>query len=241
MTEFWQSNKNGKAAMHTSRGATLHQLASTFVLSLPLSPSQKKCAMGLTLPFFSPLLHSSSTSAPDWCHFCKCFVNPHANSKRMHEQSNNHKKNVETKMREIRKSSQNEAKEEEIAKQMLAGIEARAAEAYKADLAAGARPEDVHGPQLLSVDARLRLGQEAAKRELEEAVERELKVRAEAEYRSQQAKGEWKFDDRSSYYWHAKSSCYFDPKSGMYFNTKANTWSKQAPQVSSQRKLYSIS
>lgn len=242
MSEFWQSNKNGKAAMHTSSDATLHllQVALTFVLSLTVFPVQK-IRRGPYLAVFFPLHYSSSTSAPDWCHFCKCFVNPHANSKRMHEQSNNHKKNVEIKMREIRKSSQNEAKEEEIAKQMLAGIEARAAEAYKADIAAGARPEDVHGPQLLSGDARLRLGQEAAKKELEEAVERELKVRAEAEYRSQQAKGEWKLDDRSSYYWHAKSSCYFDPKSGMYFNTQANTWSKQASQVSSQRKLSFIS
>lgn len=151
----------------------------------------------------------------------------------MHEQSSNHKKNVEIKMREIRKTSQNEAREEEMRKNMLAGIEARAAEAYKADLAAGARPEDVHGPQPLSADARLRQEQEAAKRDLEEAVERELKVRAEAEYRSQQEKGQWKFDDRSSYYWHAKTSCYFDPKSGMYFDTKANKWSKQSPEVSS--------
>lgn len=164
----------------------------------------------------------------DWCHFCKCFVNPHANSKRMHEQSNNHKKNVEIKMREIRKSSQNEAKQEEMAKQMMSGIEARAAEAYRADLAAAERPEDAHGPQLMSADARLRQEQETAKRKLEDAVETELKVRAEAEYRSQLTKVEWKFDNRSSYYWHAKSSCYFDPKSGMYFNTKANTWSKQA-------------
>ena len=172
------------------------------------------------------------SSKNDWCHFCKCFVNPHANSRRMHEQSNNHKRNVELKMREIRKNSKQGAKEEEMAKQMLAGIEARAAEAYRADLAAGARPEDTHGPQLMSAEARLRKDQEAARRELEDAVEKELKVRAEAEYRSQQAKGEWKFDDRSSYYWHAKSTCYYDPKSGMYFSTKNNAWSKQAPQVS---------
>jgi WW domain-binding protein 4 len=177
----------------------------------------------------------SKSNESDWCHFCKCFVNPHPNSKRMHEQSNNHKKNVESKMREIRNSSQKEAREEEMTKKMLAGIEARAAEAYKADLAAGTRPEDTHEPKLVSADVRLRQEQQAAKRDLEEAVERELKVRAEAEYRSQQEKGEWKFDTRSSYYWHAKSSCYFDPKSAMYFDTKASAWSKQAPQVSSLR------
>ena len=28
---------------------------------------------------------------PDWCHFCKCYVQSHSNSKRNHEQSNAHK------------------------------------------------------------------------------------------------------------------------------------------------------
>jgi hypothetical protein len=45
----------------------------------------------------------------DWCHFCKCYVHPHSNSKRMHEGSAKHIKNVEIKMKDIKKSSQNEA------------------------------------------------------------------------------------------------------------------------------------
>ena len=164
---------------------------------------------------------------PDWCHFCKCYVQSHSNSKRNHEQSNAHKKNVELKMREIRKQKQNEGKEEEAKERMMASIESAAAQAYKADLAAGARPEDAGKVPTLSAGARQRMEEEGAKKELEHAVETELKARAEAEYRE---KGAWKFDDRSNYYWHAKSSCYFDPKSGMFFNTKANVWSSQAPQ-----------
>ena len=164
---------------------------------------------------------------PDWCHFCKCYVQSHSNSKRNHEQSNAHKKNVELKMREIRKQKQNEGKEEEAKNRMMASIESAAAQAYKADLAAGARPEDAGKVPTLSAGARQRNEEEGAKKELEHAVETELKARAEAEYRE---KGAWKFDDRSNYYWHAKSSCYFDPKSGMFFDTKANVWSSQAPQ-----------
>ena len=78
---------------------------------------------------------------PDWCHFCKCYVQSHSNSKRNHEQSNAHKKNVELKMREIRKQKQNEGKEEQAKERMMASIESAAAQAYKADLAAGARHE----------------------------------------------------------------------------------------------------
>lgn len=72
---------------------------------------------------------------PDWCHFCKCYVQSHSNSKRSHEQSNAHKKNVELKMREIRKQKQNEGKEEEAKQRMMANIESAAEKAYKADLA----------------------------------------------------------------------------------------------------------
>ena len=172
----------------------------------------------------------SKQGQPDWCHFCKCWVQTHANAKRMHEQSNQHKKAVETKMREIRKTKQKEEREEEATKRALASIEAKAAQAYQADLAGGARPEDTHGPKPLSAEARLRLEQESVKHELEEAIAKELKARAEAEYRSQQEIGEWKFDDRSSYYWHAKSSCYFDLKTKMFFNTKSNAWSKDGPE-----------
>jgi len=88
-----------------------------------------------------------------------------------------------------------------MAKNMISSIEAKAAQAYAADLAAGARPEDTHGPRLMSSEARQREDQEAAKMELEEAVAKELKSRAEAQYRTQQEQGEWKFDGRSSYYW----------------------------------------
>jgi len=42
----------------------------------------------------------------DWCTFCKCYVNPHSNSKRMHEQSKTHVQNVEKTMKDIRKNSQ---------------------------------------------------------------------------------------------------------------------------------------
>lgn len=172
----------------------------------------------------------SKQNQPDWCHFCKCWVQTNANAKRMHEQSNQHKKAVEIKMREIRKTKQKEEREEEATKRALANIEAKAAQAYQADLAGGARPEDTHGPKPLSAEARHRLEQEGVKRELEEAVAKELKARAEAQYRTQQELGEWKFDDRSSYYWHAKSSCYFDPKTKMFFNTKSNAWSKDGPE-----------
>ena len=164
---------------------------------------------------------------PDWCHFCKCYVQSHSNSKRNHEQSNAHKKNVELKMREIRKQKQNEGKEEEAKERMMASIESAAAQAYKADLAAGTRPEDAGKVPKLGGGARQRIEEQGTKKELEHAVEPELTAQAEAEYRE---KGAWKFDDRSNYYWHAKSSCYFDPKSGMFFNTKANVWSSQAPQ-----------
>ena len=168
----------------------------------------------------------SAQSQQDWCHFCKCFVQSHPNAKRNHEQSNGHKRNVELKMKEIRKQKQNEGKEEEAKKRMMASMEAAAAAAYKADLAAGARPEDTHVQKPISGEARLRQEQEGAKRELEEALERELKARAEAEYRE---KGEWKFDDRSNYYWHAKSSHYYDPKTKMYFDHKASAWKRLAP------------
>ena len=164
----------------------------------------------------------SKQNQPDWCHFCKCWVQTNANAKRMHEQSNQHKKAVEIKMREIRKTKQKEEREEEATKRALANIEAKAAQAYQADLAGGARPEDTHGPKPLSAEARHRLEQEGVKRELEEAVAKELKARAEAQYRTQQELGEWKFDDRSS--------CYFDPKTKMFFNTKSNAWSKDGPE-----------
>jgi len=91
---------------------------------------------------------------PDCCHFCKCYVQSHSNSKRNHEQSNAHKKNVELKMREIRKQKQNEGKEEEAKERMMASIESAAAQAYKADLAAGARPEDAGKVPTLSAGAR---------------------------------------------------------------------------------------
>ena len=69
-------------------------------------------------------------------HFCR-LVQTHANAKRMHEQSNQHKKAVETKMREIRKTKQKEEREEEATKRALASIEAKAAQAYQADPAGG--------------------------------------------------------------------------------------------------------
>ena len=71
----------------------------------------------------------SAQSQQDWCHFCKCFVQSHPNAKRNHEQSNGHKKNVELKMKEIRKQKQNEGKEEEAKKRMMASMEAAAAAA----------------------------------------------------------------------------------------------------------------
>jgi|TARA_B110000977_G_scaffold179684_1_gene238506 WW domain-binding protein 4 len=153
----------------------------------------------------------SKQGQPDWCHFCKCYVQSHSNSKRSHEQSNAHKKNVELKMREVRQQKQNEGKEVEAKQRMMANIESAAAKAYKADLAARARPEDAGNVPPLSAGARQGVEEEGAKKEIDE-------------------KGAWKFDDRSNYYWHAKSSHYFDPKSGMFFNTKTNNaWSNQAP------------
>ena len=171
----------------------------------------------------------SAQQQDDWCIFCKCFVQKNATAKRNHENSEKHKKNVEIKMRQIKKDAQRQQRDEENTKNALLSIEAKAAAAYQADLAAGPRPEDTHGPAPLSSEARARLQEEHAKKELESALETELKARAEAEYRSQQERGVWKFDDRSSYYWHAKSSHYFDPKSGMYFNTKTNAWLKTPP------------
>ena len=110
----------------------------------------------------------SAQSQQDWCHFCKCFVQSHPNAKRNHEQSNGHKRNVELKMKEIRKQKQNEGKEEEAKKRMMASMEAAAAAAYKADLAAGARPEDTHVQKPISGEARLRQEQE----ELSESLRR---------------------------------------------------------------------
>ena len=48
-------------------------------------------------------------------------------------------------MKEIRKQAANDKKEEEMATRMMAGIEAKAKQAYEADMAAGLRPEDQHG------------------------------------------------------------------------------------------------
>ena len=75
-------------------------------------------------------------------------VQTHANAKRMHEQSNQHKKAVETKMREIRKTKQKEEREEEATKRALASIEAKLRRPTR-PISLGARPEDTHGPKPL--------------------------------------------------------------------------------------------
>ena len=168
----------------------------------------------------------SAQTKPDWCHFCKCFVQTHANAKRMHEQSNAHKKNVELKMREVRKQKQNEGKEAEAMRRTMANIDAAAAAAYRADVASGARPEDASSAVPKSAAARAREALEGEKQELTETLEKELKASAEEEYRE---KGVWKFDERSNYYWNAKTAHYYDPKSGMFFDHKANAWTRRAP------------
>ena len=48
-------------------------------------------------------------------------------------------------MKDIRKQAAQEKKQEEMASKMMAGIEAKAKQAYEADLAGGQRPEDLHG------------------------------------------------------------------------------------------------
>ena len=117
-------------------------------------------------------------------------------------------------------------------KKTIAEIEAKAAQAYAADLVAEGRLTEAAAvrPQAKGAGARLREQEANAKRALEEAIERELHAREEAEYRATQTFGAWKFDDRSSYYWHAKSACYFDPKTRMYFNNGTKVWSKTAPE-----------
>jgi WW domain-binding protein 4 len=173
-----------------------------------------------------------SASRADWCALCKCFIQPHGNAKRMHEQSEKHKKNVERKLKDIKHKTIAEAKEADKMKKTLAEIEAKAAQAYAADLVAEGRLTEAAAvrPQPKGAGARLREQEANAKRELEEAIERELHAREEAEYRATQTLGAWKFDDRSSYYWHAKSACYFDPKTRLYFNNGTKAWSKTAPQ-----------
>ena len=172
-----------------------------------------------------------SASRADWCALCKCFIQPHGNAKRAHERSEKHKKNVERKLKDIRHKEANEKKEADNLKKQMADIEAKAAEAYAADLVASGRIAEAAAvlPKPLTAGARLREQEANAKRELETAIERELHAKEEVEYRATQALGSWKFDERSKYYWHAKSSCYFDPKSKMYFNHGTKVWSKSAP------------
>lgn len=150
----------------------------------------------------------------------------------MHEQSDKHKKNVERKLKDIRQKTLTEAKEADKMKKTIAEIEAKAAQAYAADLAAEGRLSEATAmlPQPKGAGARLREQETNAKRELEQAIERELHAREEAQYRTTHNLGAWKFDDRSSYYWHAETSCYFDPKTKLYFNTSTKVWSKSAPE-----------
>ena len=66
-----------------------------------------------------------SASRADWCALCKCFIQPHGNAKRMHEQSEKHKKNVEQKLKDIRQNEVNEKKDSDKLKKEMAEIEAK--------------------------------------------------------------------------------------------------------------------
>eukprot|EP00242_Pyramimonas_sp_CCMP2087_P014108 CAMPEP_0198213162 /NCGR_PEP_ID=MMETSP1445-20131203/28714_1 /TAXON_ID=36898 /ORGANISM="Pyramimonas sp., Strain CCMP2087" /LENGTH=124 /DNA_ID=CAMNT_0043887773 /DNA_START=269 /DNA_END=639 /DNA_ORIENTATION=+ len=82
-----------------------------------------------------------------WCEYCKCWMSNNKASIAIHNNAENHKKNLEIRLRDVRRNADKEKREEELAKNSFAAIEAAARKAYKKDLSEG-RPEDVQGPQL---------------------------------------------------------------------------------------------
>jgi len=147
----------------------------------------------------------------------------------IHNNAEKHKKNVELRLRDIRRGAANEKREEETAKRTMAAIEAAAKKAYMKDLSEG-RPEDVQGPQLPGAGVR----QSAAQQQAAAQVDHQRKVQEEASFRAsgggQTTTGiNWEWDPAAGYYVDHVSRFFYDSPSQQYFNPGTGQWQTEGP------------
>lgn len=69
-----------------------------------------------------------------FCDFCKCWITDNKPSVDFHERGKRHKENVELKLREVRKKSLQQSKDDEQMKAQMDKMEQAALEAFKKDL-----------------------------------------------------------------------------------------------------------
>ncbi|CAL8302205.1 unnamed protein product [Gadus morhua 'NCC'] len=86
-------------------------------------------------PLFTDKMADYWKSQPrKFCQYCKCWIADNKPSVEFHERGKNHKENVSLKIAEIKKKSQDKAKQDERMSKEFATMEEAAMKAYKEDL-----------------------------------------------------------------------------------------------------------
>ncbi|CAD7703735.1 unnamed protein product [Ostreobium quekettii] len=139
-----------------------------------------------------------------WCQICKVWLQDNVTARSNHERGRRHKENLAKKLRDMRKTADDQITERERVDATLKTIEAKAQAQYEADLKEQAT---IQAPRPQTPLANQSSAQESQP--------------------STSQHGTWEDDPDSGYHYHSVYRHYYDPKSGWYYGGDPPQWTQQ--------------